>query len=359
MEAPTTFQYLGDSRPVDIVQAHPLTWTALEASGALNKRPPKQFTLEVRCDVLAESGGTEQRGILFQKAQFPFYALVAGGVLPPDLVHDGIALLDRNIYAHHASQATPEGDEAGVILRRLAERRVSISPYVVLYELPADVEPTQAGLAAEWQRKKMQLAAIAPGLPTLNTFDSDPAALLAERLEWDQRTKHEAEFLRNSSSLFSRSLPRHQRTKAANQLLRNFGCTGLSGNSTFLLHASLGAIYGSGPAQRVLKVKPGSQTEDLLNGLWDLRHLEVLAFLVGLDRRGVLLTHDKSLTALWSLLAPRSFRSESGRVGVRPQMRPQLVPAMSSADFTGLQEQVERAFKTGANINTVLQDCGE
>lgn len=248
--------------------------------------------------------------------EFPFFALVRGGVLRPEMLPDASFALDRNVVTAlrlwHERQAGGRALEATV--RWLNRPGMSSSPFLAALEGAVRRLPTFEEFSKDLDETEAVTHAVLPAIDLLDTRRDGRREFMYETcVKINRRGRAEANFLRRVQPFLRNTVAAKKRASRRDEILAAAQELGLQRTSLVVV-AALAKLYEAprsqdgGSAQGVLKFKEHYPDEQVYNALADLHQLEVIACGAACLPNPVLLTKDEKLALFWAGLGTKSAR---------------------------------------------------
>ncbi|MCO5171141.1 MAG: hypothetical protein M9894_32965 [Planctomycetes bacterium] len=251
--------------------------------------------------------------------KFPFYALVPGGVLRPELLPDASFALDRGVVSAlrqwHESRAG--GEALGAAIRWLNRPGMSSSPFLAALEGSMRKLPTFEEYSRDLDDIEAVIRAVLPAIDVLDSRRDNRRTLMYETsVKFSHRGRAETVFLQRVNEFLSNTVAGRRRSARRDEILEVAHELGLQCSSLVVV-AALAKLYEApqgqdgGSAQGVLKFKKIYPDESAYNALADLHQLEVMASCAARLPNPALLTTDRRLALFWAGLGMRCARFNS------------------------------------------------
>jgi len=267
------------------------------------------------------------------------FALVPGGVLPPDFVLRGGTrlVMDRNVVSD--LQNMPERDAgAPHPLRWLDTEEFHVNPILGVVEGSKRRPQTWGEFEREYTRAEKLVARRLPRAKLVQFSGTVRRAMFEMHQEFAPRAAREGQFLHAVASRIADQVAGRDLRKTEQFILQAAEQAGLRPLTAVVLTV-LAKLYEGGhgsPAAALLKLKElrdaGADWQGCAyNAVADVRQMEVLSTGITMPDLVAALTGDLGLAQVWCGLRPAGVKLDDGKIGFYFRLDPALFPRLKGS----------------------------
>lgn len=273
--------------------------------------------------------------------RIPFYALVQGGVLPPQYLEPSSLILDRNVVAFlKQGEDSKHPEAAGVRWTRtfLDQPSFTFSPAISAFEGQDKRTPTYEEFEEEIHQVASLIAAKLPRARVASMSRAVVRQLFEWRLTLDERIARETEFLIEVCPDLAARVPDSRLLEVESRIRR--AAAEHESSDSLVLALALATLYESpdgadwAVARKVMKPREHYDAKCAYNCLADLFQLVFAAGATrALSEAAAVLTADRALSLLWCGLGfdQAEPTAEGMRFSLHPT--PELFPRLPTERF--------------------------
>ncbi|MFY9343394.1 MAG: hypothetical protein WAT39_12935 [Planctomycetota bacterium] len=264
------------------------------------------------------------------------FALVPGGVLPPDFVLRGgtRVLMDRNVVSD-LRQMPAVDVGAPHQLRWLDVDGFHVNPILGVVEGSKRRPQTFGEFEREYTRAERLVARRLPRAKVVQFSGSKRRMMFDMHLEFAPRAAREGQFLRGIAGRLAEQVPDRDLRTTEQFVLQAAAQAGLQPMTAVVLTALAKLHEGrhGSPAAKLLKLRElrdagGDWQGCAYNAVADVRQMELLSNGIAMPDFVAGLTGDLGLAQVWCGLRPTGVKLCDGRVGFYFRLDPALFPRL-------------------------------